>query len=911
MVLSIRKTPEAEWHAIEVSECLKLLDSNAEYGLSSSEAELRKKIYGPNIIERKKTISPLRILARQFLNLMIIILLVATGISALLGEYVDALAILAIVLVSSVLGFWQEFRAERIVESLRKMLSPTCNVLRDGEKKRIAAEDVVPGDILLLEAGDKVVADARVIESFNLQAYEAALTGESEAVLKTSAKIPRETFLHDRINMVYAGTSITSGKGRAVVTATGMWTEFGKIAEQVSEIREEKTPLEMRMNEVAKTLGKIVIILVAAIAIIDIAELFIRGEVIGQSTLLNVFMFSVSLAVAAVPEALPAIVTSTLAVGTWLLAKRKSLARNLTAVETLGSTEIICSDKTGTITKGEMTVRQVFIDRRLFNIPEKSNNQLIQEEPSSDGLRQGLLRLSKAAVLSSDAVLKRMGDKKVILGDPTEGALLILAEKLGLNYEETVTNHKRIGEVPFSSERKRMTTITLGQDGYMAYMKGAPEVVLARCTKIMHGESDEELVGEEKEELLRINEEMASRGLRVLAVADKRLETPPENIDESFEQGFTFLGLVGMMDPPRPEAIEAVKLCRNAGIKPVMITGDHALTAIAIAKEAEIYKEGDKVLRGEDLEKKSDEELVKEVEKVTVYARVSPIHKLRIVEAWKKLGKTVAMTGDGVNDAPALKRADIGIAMGITGTEVAKESSDLILLDDNFATIVKAVELGRWIYDNIKKYLTYLLQANLVEIAVLGAAALFILPFLGVHGEELLPLLPVQILYINLATDGLPAIALGFSPPDHDLMRRPPRPRREPVFTREVVEFLIRALIVETPILLLGFIHALPLGMEAARSRLFLMFIALELTIAINCRSLKHSIFVSRPHKLLIITIIWELFLIMLLTSIPVTRMALHILIPSIIDLAWIIGGAALTFISIELLKRLEIRKIV
>jgi len=913
LVSSPEKELAAEWHALSVSDCLEILGSDPQRGLTTSEARRRKEIYGPNIIERKKGISPLRIFARQFMNLMLIILLIATAISALLGEYVDALVILIIVFVASILGFWQEFRAERIVESLRKMLSPTCSVLRDGEKQRIAAEDVVPGDVLLLEAGDKIVADARVIESFNLQAYEAALTGESEPVLKTSNPLPRDTSLPDRTNMVFAGTSITSGKGKAVVTATGMRMEFGKIAQQVAEIREEKTPLEARMDEVAKKLGKIVIMLVAVVAIIDIAEFLIRGEPLGQASLINIFMFSVSLAVAAVPEALPAIVTSTLAVGTWLLAKRNALARNLTAVETLGSTEVICSDKTGTITRGEMTARQVYIDGVLYSIPEpaKQSSDQSAQIVGSEELRRGFMRLSKAAVLSSDAVLKREGGRTVIIGDPTEGALLLLAERLGLKYDETVASHKRLGEVPFSSERKRMTTIVSGPDGCVAYMKGAPEVVLSRCRKILRNGVDAELSEEGRAEIIRVNEEMASRGLRVLAIADKKLDELPDSYDESIEHGFTFIGLVGIMDPPRPEAVEAVKLCKMAGIKPVMITGDHALTAVAIAKEAEIYREGDKVLRGEDLEKISDEELVKEVEKVTVYARVSPIHKLRIVDAWKKLGKTVAMTGDGVNDAPALKKADIGIAMGITGTEVAKESSDLILLDDNFATIVKAVELGRWIYDNIKKYLAYLLQANLVEIAVIGAAALIVLPLLGLHGEELLPLLPVQILYINLATDGLPAIALGFSPPDHDLMRRPPRPKREPVFTREIVEFIVRALLVETPILMLGFIYALPMGLDAARSRLFLMFIAVELTIAINCRSLIHSVFVARPHKLLILSIIWELFLITMLTSIPATREALHIVPPSITDLVWIIGGSTITFISIELLKRFEIHRIV
>lgn len=904
-----------EWHALEVSQMLQLLGIVPESGLSTDEAARRREIYGPNIIEKERRISPFKIFARQFMNLMIIILLVATLISAFLGEVIDAIVIFVIVLVATTLGFTQEFRSEKIVAALKKLMTPSCNVLRDGVMLKISSEDVVPGDILLLDAGDRVVADARVIESFGLQAYEAALTGESIPIPKITSKLPVETPLADRVNMVYAGTTITSGKGKAVVVSTGMNTEFGKIAKEIMEIKEERPPLERRMNEVAKTLGKIILVIIAIIAIVDILGITFFGEEITEKTLIKIFMFSVSLAVAAVPEALPAIVTSTLAVGMWMLAKRNSVVRNMAAVETLGSTEVICSDKTGTITRGEMVPRQIFVDGAIYEVSDQGVLRTIETmvprsggEPAS---RRSMIKLAETAVLASDATVKKDDKGYTVYGDPTEGALVLLAEMIGLDHEEIRKSNKRIGEIPFSSERKRMTTITASSNEIVAHMKGAPEVVLSFSKKLLLNGEEIDLTEEWREKILQINEEMASNGLRVLGISYRNLDNNISDYsEENVERDFTFIGLVGILDPPRPEAPEAVQKCIMAGCKPIMITGDHLSTAVAVAREVGIYREGDLIVSGAELDKMSDEELEKNVDKITVYARVTPSHKLRIVQAWKKRGKTVAMTGDGVNDAPALKSSDIGVAMGIKGTEVTKEASDMILLDDNFATIVKAVELGRWIYDNIKKYLAYLLQANFVEIAVIGISALLILPLLGFYGgEELLPLLPVQILYINLATDGLPAIALGFSPADPDIMKRRPRPRNESVFTTEVKEFLVRALVVEAPILLIGFINALPLGIEAARSRLFLMFIAVELAVAINCRSLIYSVFKARPHKLLILTIIWEIFLISLLVSIPAAREALYVIPPTVTDLYWIISAGFITFLSIELLKRIHITK--
>jgi Ca2+-transporting ATPase len=906
---------EENWHAKSVSETLALLSSDPARGLPSEEARRRREIFGPNRVLIERGVSPLKIFARQFRNLMITILLIATAISAALGEIIDAIVIFVIVLMASALGFWQEFRSERIVEALKKFMTPSCSVLRDGVVVRICSEEVVPGDVLVLEAGDKVVADARVIESFGLQTYEAALTGESTPIAKTVNPLPPSTDLADRTNMVYSGTVVSSGKGKAVVLATGMSTVFGGIAREVAEIREERAPLVERMDEVAKTLGKVILLIIAVVTVVEVLETVALGSPLAQETLIRIFMFALALAVAAVPEALPAIVTSTLAVGMLIIARRNAVVRRMAAVETLGSTQVICTDKTGTVTRGEMVVRSMYVAGVYCDVSDDGSIRPLQREElgtlKGAWVQDAIRVLLRSAILCSDASVRLEDGKYVIYGDPTEGAIMVLAEQNGLRTDEVRGSTRRIGEIPFSSERKRMTTIVEAGRGLEAHMKGAPEIVIPLCESMLYGGDLVELSEERRTMILRLGEEMASQGLRVLAVATRRLDaTLGAYSEEGVEKGFTLLGLVGMVDPPRPEVAGSVSLCRAAGIRPVMVTGDHASTAVAVAREVGIYSEGEIVMRGSELDHISDDELAEKVEKISVYARVAPSHKLRIIEAWKRRGKVVAMTGDGVNDAPALKKADIGIAMGIKGTEVAKEASDIILLDDNFATIVRAVELGRWIYDNIKKYLSYLLQANLVEIAVTAISSLMILPLLGFRGEELLPLLPVQILYINLATDGLPAIALGLSPPDPDLMRRPPRPRRETVFTREVKEFIVRALIVETPVLLAGFLDALPLGIEVARSRLFLMFIVIELVIALNCRSLIHSIFKTRPHRLLVLTIIWEIFLISLLASIPITKEALHIVPPSQSDLAWIIGGGLVTFTSIELLKRIEIARI-
>ena len=895
---------QENWHSKTVEETLKVLKVDKDTGLSEEEAKSRLATYGSNELVAGKKTSALQIFLKQFKNLLLAILLGATVISAALGETVDAIVIGVIVVFVVILGFIQEYRAETTFEALNKMLSPTCTVIRDGKQKEVAVKNIVPGDIVVLEAGDKIPSDSRIIESANLQVNEASLTGESVPVSKTVEAFAEDTLLADRANMVFSGTTITYGRGRAVVTASGMRTEFGKIAKEVTEVIPEETPLERRMSEIGRNLGMLALVIIIVIATVEIGEEYLTIGTIKIDFFFEILLFAISLAVAAVPEALPAIVTGSLAIGMYMMAKRNALIRKMPTVETLGSTQIICSDKTGTLTKGEMTVREVFTSGRTFLVSGAGY------EPRGEIVIAGkqiakdaeLESLAIASILCNDSKLQMEGERWIVAGDPTEGALVVLAEKMGLSSEKVRAENPRAGEVPFSSERKRMTTVHDGKNSKIAHMKGAPEVILSLCSFVLENGEARKLGQDDRKRIHAVNDEMASRALRVLAIAERKLE----NIEaeaEKLERDFTFLGLVGMIDPPRVEAKDAVQTAIQVGMKPVMITGDHKITAIAIAKEMGIYKEGDLALTGDELSKLSNVEFEKSIEKISTYARVSPSDKLRIVETWKKKGKVVAMTGDGVNDAPALKRSDIGIAMGITGTDVTKEAADMVLADDNFATIIKAVELGRWIYDNIKKYLAYLLQANLVEIVVISLGALVFLRLFGYSGESSLPLLPVHVLYINLATDGLPALALGFSPPDPDLMSRPPRPKNEPVFTKEMQFFLLRATLIMVPILLAGFVSALPIGLEQARTRLFLMFVFVELALALSCRSLKFTVFKARPHKWLVLSVFWETVLVSILLSIPVTREALHVLVPTFDDILWVAGGSLVTFVSVELTK--------
>ena len=895
------------WHATPADEVLALLSTDAGGGLSAGEAERRMVRYGPNIIEHVRKTSALLTFLRQFGNALVIILLLAAFVSALLGEILDASVIALIVLLVALTGFVQEYRAERVFEALAERLSPTCAAVRDGKRVTVAAADIVPGDVVVLEAGTKVPADIRLTEAAALQADESSLTGESVPAIKQANPVPEDSDVAERASMVYSGTTVSYGRGRGVVVATGARTEFGRIVEETLEVREEETPLERQVSAIGKRFGVIAFGVIFVVAAVELTREAVSGS-LSSLGFITILLFGIALGVAAVPEALPAVITATLAMGMRRLASDNVLVRKMSAVEALGSTEVICFDKTGTLTKGEMTVREIHAERMTFEVtgtgysPEGSimlGGRRLERLPAS------LSELGRSSLLCNDAVLQATPDGRwQVIGDPTEGALVVLARKMGL--DPSAEALPRVAEIPFSSERKMMTTVHRSKEGgLVGYTKGAPESLIPRCTQKWAGNAVEEIRESDRDEISNASEEMSGRGMRVLALASKRFDPRRKDWGDGTEDGLLFLGLAGMEDPLREETIEAVKRARAAGMRPVMMTGDHRTTALHIAERAGIFEPGDEVLAGSELQAMSDSALAEKVQSVAVYARISPLDKLKIVSAWKRRGRVVAMTGDGVNDAPSLKRADIGVAMGISGTDVAKEAADIVLTDDNFASIVKAVELGRWVYDNIRKCLAYLLQANVVEIAVLGSIALLIAPLVGPQ-DSALPLLPVQILYINLATDGLPALALGFSPADSDLLQKPPRAVDEPVLTRELTLFLVSTILVQVPLLLLGFTNGLAYGVDAARTRLFLMLIFMELALAVNCRSLSLGLKEAKPHSWLLLSVAWETVLVVVLFQFPQAREALHVSLPAAGDVYWILGGVMLTFASSEMFKKLK-----
>jgi Ca2+-transporting ATPase len=878
---------------MEIESILKNLETDPEQGLSQQEVQRRLGEYGYNELGEQAKTSPFILFLNQFKNTLIIILIAATVLSALIGDLLDAGIILAIVVFCALLGFLQEYRAERALDALKKMLTPTNTVFRGGKELKVSSKELVPGDILLLEAGDKIPTDGRLIEIHSLQCDEAPLTGESFPVEKELRALPEEIPVGDRKNMVFTGTSVTYGRGKAVVTTTAVNTEFGKIAAELASVSQEKTPLEKRTEEIGKWLGIIALVICGLV----VGASIVRESIVGQLDLqfmLTMLMFAIALAVAAVPEALAAIVTGALAIGMHQMAKRNALIRRMPTVETLGCATVICSDKTGTLTKGEMTVRRVFAGGKVMEVSGVGYAPVGALSPASNN--PSLNMLFTGGILCNDSTLFEEGGKWSIKGDPTEAALVVLAAKAGLSRDEVKEKYPRIKEFPFSSDRKRMTTIHRAEDGKIrAVVKGAPEVVLERCSYFLNGDQIAPLDHTERSRILKVNEEMANDALRVLGISYRELSATDGYNEDRVEQDLVFLGLVGMMDPPREEAIDAVKVCRDVQIKPIMITGDHKLTAVAIAREVGIHREGDLVLTGEELSKIGGKEFEKIVDRVTVYARVSPLDKLKIVTAWKNRGEVVAMTGDGVNDAPALKHADIGIAMGITGTEVAKEAADMVLSDDNFATIVGAIERGRWIYENIKKYLAYLLQANITEVIVIGGIVLAM-------GPELLPLLPAAILYINLATDGLPALALGVAPPDPDIMQKPPRDPKESIFGWDIKSFILRAVLIESPFFLFLFFHEVD-NITQARTQIFFLFIITQFVIALNCRSLTHSVFKAPPHKWLVLAVIWELVMVAAIIQIPAVREAFGIAEPSFSDLALIMAFGIAIFLVIEVTK--------
>jgi Ca2+-transporting ATPase len=821
---------------------LQHFDVTAEGGISTERAQQMLTSFGPNRLAEASPVPLWRKLLEQFRDLVIWILIVAAIISGVLGEWVDTIAILSIVLLNGVIGFFQEERAGRALAALQKLSSPMAKVLRDGRLQTLPAEELVPGDVIEIDAGDNIPADARLILSYRLSVQEASLTGESVPVEKAAdLVVPAGTPLGDRRNMAYMGTIAAAGKGRAVVVATGMATELGHIARMLGHHAPEPTPLQRRLA----SLGRVLI--VVCLAIVGVIFLL---QVLRSGAFVDAFLTSVSLAVAAVPEGLPAVVTVALALGLQRMVKRNALVRKLPSVETLGSVTVICSDKTGTLTRNEMTVQEIIAGGTRYRVsgsgysphgqffdevlPQASTDSqpTFAEIPSDVSALPDLQRALLIGVWCNSAQLvpKGNGAGWQVIGDPTEGALIVAAMKGGV---EARDRSRRVAyEIPFDSTRKAMSVVVRGNEGSaVLYTKGAPEVILDKCVA-EHVSGRIVLLSEERRrEILELNTGMACRALRVLALASR--ENPPM-ADADPEAQLVFAGLVGMIDPPREEARVAVATCRAAGIRPVMITGDHPATALAIAEQLGLLSEGQRAVAGTELERMSDDQLASEVGRIAVFARTSAEHKLRIVRAWKSRGEVVAMTGDGVNDAPAIRAADIGIAMGITGTDVTKEASDMVLTDDNFASIVSAVEEGRGIFDNIQKVLQFLLTCNLGEILLMLIASLLGWPA---------PLLPIQLLWINLVTDGLPALALSLEPPDRDIMRHPPRRPDESILSRRLgIAILIQGILIGV-VSLAAFadVYARHGDIERARATTFCVVVYAELFRALAARSTTHT----------------------------------------------------------------------
>ncbi|MFQ6119396.1 MAG: calcium-transporting P-type ATPase, PMR1-type [Methanosarcinales archaeon] len=863
------------WHSLSIEEVLQKLKSSKS-GLTLEEVKNRIKTYGYNKLEEMQKETPIQLFISQFKNAMIFLLIAAAIISFAIGDKTDAIAISIIIVLNAVIGFFQEYKAEKSLEALKSMTAPEARVIRDNSEIKILARELVPGDIILLEAGDKVPADSRILESATLEIDESALTGESVPVKKTTKEVPQNAPIAERTCMAYMSTVVTSGRGKAIVTETGMNTEIGKIAEMV-QMSEQRTltPLQIKLDQLSKYLGGAAIII--SLMVFGVGVL--KGMDFGV-----MFLASISLAVAAVPEGLPAVVTIALAIGMQKMAKRKAIIRKMPAVETLGCATVICSDKTGTLTQNKMTVQKI---------------QTFSDFKGSDGEKL----LLQIGVLCNDATL----DGDTILGDPTEGAILVEAKKHGIEKQELNRKYPRIGELTFDSKRKRMTTIHSGyRSKKLAYTKGAPESVLEVCNYIYENGKVVSLEDYKKKEILKLNETWANNALRVLAMAYRELpsemEINPEFLEvEKVEVDLVFVGLLAMKDPAREEVKDSIKLCKRAGIKTVMITGDSKPTAVAIAKELHILsEENKKVLTGADLDKITDKELENIVEDVGVYARTSPEHKMKIVKALKNKKEVVAMTGDGVNDAPALKRADIGVAMGITGTDVSKEASDMVLADDNFATMVSAIEEGRGIYDNIKKFLRFQLSTNIAAILIVFIGILF----------GWLPLTPMQILWINVIMDGPPALSLS-KEPYHDTMNRPPRDPKEKVLTKDLLYFILGVGV----LMFIGtiLVYAYSLGQsnnfeeysKYASTMAFTTFVMFQMFNVFNCKSEKDSVFKVGvfSNKTLIYAVLGAISMQVAVVYIPFLQVFFKTVALSLTDWILVLLVSLSVLVAVEIVK--------
>jgi Ca2+-transporting ATPase len=872
-------------HTLNVEELFLQLKSS-HTGLNDDEARRRYAEYGPNRLQNAENVSARRLLFGQFRNLLIVILLVATLLSAFLGHALEAIAIGVIVLFAVLLGFVQEYRAGKAIEALRSMAAPQARVIRNGLERLVPSEELVPGDIILIAAGDRVPADGRLLEAQNLRIEEASLTGESlPSEKEASDSLPPDTSVGDQRNMVFAGTSAVYGRGRAIVTSIGMETEFGRIASLLQNVETEKTPLQVNLDRVGANLGRAALVIVFFIVAIGL----LRGR-----PFIEILVFGIALAVAVVPEALPAVVTISLALGVQRMARRHALMRHLPAVEALGSTTVICTDKTGTLTRNEMTVRALYADGVVAGVTGSGYSpEGDLSLPDGEGKQMAVfMRLLEAGALCNDARLAEdAAGGWSVSGDPTEAALIVVAMKAGLDDSTLRARYPRVSEEPFSSEAKRMLTVHRDGDDLITIVKGAPETVLFSCTHQLRSGGITRLDPADISEILRAAEQMSGDALRVLAIASK-----VEHAGDGGNSELTFLGLAGMIDPPRAEARDAVRQCIEAGIRPVMITGDHPVTARTIASELGIFRNG-RVMTGTELQDLEQSELMKVVGSVEVFARVAPEQKLRIVEALQAAGEVVAMTGDGVNDAPALRKADIGISMGISGTDVAREASVMTLTDDNFASIVAAIDEGRSIYDNISKYLTYLLSSNIGELGLMSIATLAGLP---------LPLSAVQILYVNLATDGLPSLALAVDPAEPGIMKRRPRDPKQGIFTSPLVALMLAGGIWSTVVNVVLFRWALASGRTLAESMTmtFVSLVLIQFFKAYNFRSGKKSIRM-RPfaNRWLNLSILWEISMLVAIVYLPFMRALFGTFMMSAADWVIITSGAMTVIPVIESVK--------
>ena len=849
----MKATIMSEWYQITADEIVSDLQTDAAQGLSSSQIAERQAQYGPNELIERAGKSPWSIFWEQFTSVLVLVLIAAAIVSLILGDYEDAVVILLIVVLNAVLGFRQEYNAEKAMAALKQLAVPIVRVRREGRVDEVSATEIVPGDVVMLEAGNLVPADLRLLVSVNLQIEEASLTGESVPVEKDAELVySGNTALGDRRNMAYMGTTVTYGRGEGVVTNTGMATELGHIADLLQTVEHEATPLQKKLDRLGKVLALVALVLVMVV--------FSIGYFFQDQPFRLMLLTAVSLAVAAVPEGLPAVVTIALSIGAQRMLARKALIRKLPAVETLGSVTIICSDKTGTLTENQMTVTVLDVAGRRLDLPRAG---ALRADDVSDGSHDADVDISTAALvlaggaLCNDSIITTKEDAPYsykIVGDPTEGALAVVAARAGMDKSELELAMPRVAEIPFDSERKRMTTIHASSEGdgayptglellesayaagnlpeMIAFTKGASDSLLPVSSQVLVDGKTEAMTDEIYERIASANNELAGNGMRVLGVAYKPLSEMPEDMD-TVEEDLTFVGLVGMIDPPRPEAKDAVATSNSAGIRAMMITGDHPLTARHIAAELGISADAGLMI-GQDLDKLDDAELDEVVQDISVYARVSPEHKLQIVQSLQRQGEIVAMTGDGVNDAPALKRADIGVAMGITGTDVAKEAAEMVLQDDNFATIVAAIEEGRTIYDNIRKFIRFLLTCNSGEIWVMLLA-----PFLGMP----LPLLPLQILWMNLVTDGFPALALGVEPAEPDIMKRKPHPPSEGVFARGMgADIIWMGLLMGIAPLAMG-LYYYRLEDPAWQTMVFTALVMSQMALALAVRSERESVF--------------------------------------------------------------------